>query len=545
MKFFKNKFLIVGLASLTILSVSCDDDFDSINANPNNPEVVPTNMLFNGATRYLMTYTRDGWWSGRMTLPWMQYSAQLAYTEEDKYQYREVQTNNGWFYHYKTATDLQSVIKFCEDPETSTQMSAYGNLQNQIAASRIMLAYTFDQLASHFGDVPYWSYGTTDPDFQALQIDEYLQPKYAPQEKIYADILKELDEASEQLVLGESVFTAGDNIYSGDASKWKKFANSLRLRIANRIKSVYPAASSHISDAISSGVFTSNDDNAVQSYGTASTEGSPFWQTFMVGNRQDFATNSQFVKLLKGESGNYGVDPRLTKMITQYGYTAYEVEAGRNAANELIQEIPYDTIIAHPDTLQYFRGMPYGLPAGSVASNGVVGLTSFVSKNILKADFGEVLMEYAEVEFILSELNGWSQSNYENGVRASMEKWGVESVDITNYIASLPSANQENVLTQKYIALFMQPQEAWCEYRRTGYPDGDILLLPGGTNTDLFGQSYTFTPLVSGNVVATDIPNRVRYPSTEANVNISSYQTAVSGLSNGDEINSKLWWDVN
>lgn len=540
MKLFKNKFLIAGLVGFTLLSTSsCDDDFDSINTNPNDPEVVPTNMIFNGATRYLMTYTRDGWWSGRMTLPWMQYSAQLAYTEEDKYQYREVQTNNGWFYHYKTATDLQSIIKFCEDPETSTQMSAYGNLQNQIAASRIMLAYTFDQLASHFGDVPYWSYGTTDPDFQALQIDEYLQPKYASQEKIYADILKELDEASEQLVLGEPVFTDGDNIYQGDASKWKKFANSLRLRIANRIKSVYPAASSHISDAISSGVFTSNGDNAVQSYGTTSTQGSPFWQTFMIGNRQDFASNSEFVKLLKGESGSYGLDPRLPKMIAPKGYTGYEV------AGEAYTETPFSEIESNPSLLDNYIGMPYGLPAGSVASNGVVGLTSFASSNVLRADFGEVLMEYAEVEFILSELNGWAQSNYENGVRASMEKWGVQSIDITNYITNLPIASQENVLTQKYIALFMQPQEAWCEYRRTGYPNGNILLLPGGTNTDLFGQSYTFTPLVSGNVVATDIPNRVRYPSTEANVNISSYQAAVSGLSNGDEINSKLWWDVN
>src|SRR5690625_7279387 len=102
MKFFKKKIFAIGLAGLTIFGLTaCDDDFEKINTNPNDPEVAPTNMIFNGATRYLMNYTRDGWWSGRLSLPWMQYSTQYIYIEEDKYQYRESQTSNGWFYHYK------------------------------------------------------------------------------------------------------------------------------------------------------------------------------------------------------------------------------------------------------------------------------------------------------------------------------------------------------------------------------------------------------------------------------------------------------------
>src|SRR5690606_6629431 len=119
----------------------------------------------------------------------------------------------------------------------------------------------------------------------------------------------ELKAASNQLNTGEVVFNSGDNIYNGDAEKWRKFANSLRLRIANRVKTVLPEANSHINDAIASGVFTSNADNAVHSFFGSSTEGSPFWQTFFVDNRTDFATNSQFINLLKGESGDYGVDP--------------------------------------------------------------------------------------------------------------------------------------------------------------------------------------------------------------------------------------------
>lgn len=531
MKTIKNKFIIgaFGLSLLTGVN-SCTENFDEINSNPNNAEVVPTNMLFSEANRSLIDNTRDGWWSARMTLPWMQYSAQLAYTEEDSYQYRETQTSNGWSIIYRQAQNLKSLIEFCENPETSVQMSAYGNLDNQIASSRVMLAFIFDQLASHFGDVPYWSYGSSDPDFQALQIEEYLQPKYAPQSKIYADILNELKAASEQFVVGEPVFTSGDNIYNGDAAKWKKFANSLRLRIANRIKAVYPEANAHISDAIASGVFTSNADNAVHAFYGSSTEGSPFWQTFFVDNRTDFATNGQFIKLLKGESGDYGVDPRLQKMAAPIGVEPIAVSAGA---------------YSETDDLTQYLGMPYGLPAGRVADNGIVGLTSFVSSQILTPTYGEVLMEYAEVEFLLSEVNGWSQSNYEAGVRASMEKWGVDNAKIDAYIAGLPAANMEHVLTQKYIALFMQPQEAWCEYRRTGYPDGDILLLPGGTGNELNGDPYVFVPMMSGNVIATDIPYRVRYPQSELNTNANNYNAAVQAMGGADEINVKLWWDVN
>lgn len=529
MKAIKYK-IILGIFGLAFFGLSsCSDDLEDINKDLNSPEVVPTNMLFSEATRSIMDTSRDEWFSGRLTLGWIQYSAQLNYTEEDSYQYRETQTSNAWALYYRQAQNLKSVIDFCENPDTSDQMAAYGDLQNQVAVSRIMLAYLFDQLATHFGDVPYWSYGTTDPDFQALQIEEYLQPKYAPQSKIFPDILKELKEAAEQLNTGATVFTSGDHIYNGNAAQWKKFANSLRLRIANRIKAVYPEANSHINDAIASGVFTSNADNAIHSFYASSTEGNPFWQAYFTENRTDFAVNGQFIKLLKGTNGDYGVDPRLQKMAAPKGLTIQEVGAGAyEETNDLTQYV----------------GMPYGLPSDRIAANGALGLTSFFSSTVLSPTKGEVLMEYSEVQFILSELNGWSQSNYENGVRASMEKWGVDPADINTYIASLPAANAEHVITQKYIANYMLPQESWNEYRRTGYPDGDILLLPGGTGYEINGDPYVFVPMLSGNVIATDIPHRVRYPNTEINTNENSYAAAVQAMG-GDEINIKLWWDVN
>jgi len=527
--------VIKKLVLLTLLGVSvgsltsCDNGFESINRNDNDPEIVPTYTIFNGANRYLMNYTRDGWWSARMTLPWMQYSSQNNYLEEDKYQYRDNQTTNGWVYLYRSANNYKDIIDKCTDPAYSAQMSAYGNLQNQIAVSRIMLAYTFDNLVTHFGDVPYWSYGgRTNPDFQALQIDTYVNPAYVTQEVIYKDLLNELKEAANQLELSEKAFAQGDNIYNGDAAKWKKFANSLRLRIANRVKHKLADANTHITEAIAGGVFESNEDNAEHAFGSVDAQANPFWQTFYVGNRIDFFVNQTFVELLKGEKSVFNgvVDPRLFKLVAPKGTTPAEVKSGTD----------------EPSTdLALYTGMPYGQPRVD-AFYGLTSNINLFSSNYTKINKPEVLMEYSEVEFILSELNGWSQANYENGVKANLEKWDVDAGDIATYVAALPAASEENVLTQKYITLLGNADEAWNEYRRTGYPTGSVLLLPGATNTRPDGTTYVFTPLQSGNVVATNLPSRVRYPITQQTLNRGNWEKAVATLSNGDEINSKLYF---
>jgi hypothetical protein len=119
-------------------------------------------------------------------------------------------------------------------------------------------------------------------------------------------------------------------------------------------------------------------------------------------------------------------------------------------------------------------GMPYGVT--SQISTTQAPSSSFFGASVLKPGYTEILMEYSEVLFLLSEANGWSQTYYEQGVRASMEKWNIDSAKINAFVAALPPANKQNVLTQKYVSLFMQPFEAWAEYRRTGYPN--TLLLP-------------------------------------------------------------------
>lgn len=515
--------LILSVFTTALLSNSCSDKFDEIDINPNSTSKPLTYGLFNSANKELTDNTRDEWQSGRMTLPWVQYSAQRAYTEEDRYQYRLTTGASLWSFSYRVAQDYKTIIDLNTDPNTKVQMSAYGPTQNQIAAARVMLSYTFLTLVDSFGDIPYYSYGNQDPDFQALNVNGQLQPKFASQQKIYADILKELKEASDMIDVNKVVFTQGDVLF-GSGQKLKRFANSLRLRVATRVKNVIPGAPAHITDAIASGVMQSNDDNVGVTYENNLINPSPMYNSFRT--RSDFAISKTFVELLKGNVGNFDIDPRLFKFATPTGVNKSLILNGTS---------PEST---DPDD---FNGMPYGIPSSLAPSQA--SSSNFFSKNILKPDYTEILMEYSEVEFLLSEANGWSQANYENGVRASMEKWQVSSVDINAYIASLPAASQENVLTQKYVALFMQPYEAWAEYRRTGYPD--TLLLPGQTGTlnvpSGGNTTYTFTSLIAG---LTDLPNRLFYPTTVQTLNTANYQAASNAIG-GDKMDTKLIWDTN
>ena len=504
---------------------SCADRFDDIDINTNQPLNPLSYGLFNSANKEYMDEMRGPFSSGRVALPWVQYAAQEDYTEEGRYQYRLSSGVTIWSIHYRVAQDYKQIIDLNTNPDTKVATSAYGSNNNQIAAARTMLAYVFLNLTDTFGDVPYYSYGNPDPDFQALNINGNLQPKFASQAKIYADILKELGEASAMIETDKAnVFTSGDVLF-GTPAKLKKFANSLRLRVATRVKGVVPGAEAAMAEAIASGVMTSNSDNVGVTYEDNLVNPSPMYNAFRT--RTDFGIAKTFVDLLKGTKGNFGLDPRLFQYATPVGVLSTAILAGTSP----VSTNPAD-----------FNGMPYGIESADVAEQ--IPTANFFSKNVYKRNFKEMLMEYSEVEFLLSEANGWSQSNYEKGVKASMEKWGVPAAEVTAFVSSLPAANQQNVLNQKYVALYMQPYEAWAEYRRTGYPN--TLLLPGQTGNfnvpTLDGRTtFVFTSLIAG---LTDLPNRLFYPTSTQSLNRINYEAASAAMG-GDKMNSKLIWDKN
>lgn len=542
----KNKFLkltksLAAVAVIGFTAVSCTQDFEELNNNPNLTQAPLSYGIFNASNKLVTDATRNSFESGRVTLPWVQYSAQTAYTEEDRYQYRLTSGDALWRNLYAAAANYKKIIEMNTDPATAATTSAYGPNANQIAASRVMLSYVFLHLVDTFGDVPYWSYGNQDADFQALSVDETLKPKFASQAKIYADIMKELKEA-EAMVEDGDVFTGGDVLF-GDGEKLRRFANSLRLRVATRVKGVVPGAEGHITDAIAQGVMRSNADNVGVTYENSLVNPSPMYNDFRT--RSDFSVSKPFISLLKGETGNFGFDPRLFEYAAPMG----ALKGPLLASGAYMKPDPADPtgvkmvpIDATDRTL--YKGMPYGMDQS--LSSSQVTTANFFSNKVYKKDYTEILMEYSEVEFLLSEANGWSQANYVNGVRASMEKWGVPTADIAAFIATLPPATKETVLTQKYVALFMQPYEAWAEYRRTGYPNTSILLLPGETGTlnipTKDGKTtYVFTSLIEG---LTDLPARLYYPTIIQTLNIDNYKAASTAIG-GDKMSTKLIWDKN
>ncbi|MBK5721074.1 SusD/RagB family nutrient-binding outer membrane lipoprotein [Dysgonomonas sp. Marseille-P4677] len=506
-----NRLYILGGFVSLILSTSC---VDGINEDPNRPSSVPTTSLITSSQKLLVDNLRSEQVSLRGSMLFVQYFAQNTYTTQSRYDIPFSYSDDYWKGLYKTLNNLEEVIKLNTDPATKEVATANGVGRNatQIAISRVLKTYAFYALTDVFGDVPYQSYGNKDADFQALQQNpENITPKYAAQEKIYTDLLNELKAAGDTLIKyqSETTFGGADIIYAGSNQKWAKLANSLRLRFATRLKEKNPSLyQEHFQDALNKGVFVSNGDNASFKYSATSPNEAPLYRATVTANRKDFAVSRILVDLLKGANPVLPVaDPRLP-------------------------------IYALPATnTNTYVGLPYGL-ANDQASKFAATDVSLPGAVVNSANYSEVLMEYAEVAFLISEYKNWSQADYQAGVQASLEKWGVAATDVTTYLGKLPAANQKNVLTQKYIALYMQGLEAWSEYRRTGYPDflakeGDVVFQGTIEGSEV---TYRFDPLFGDG----GVPSRLYYPTKEQNVNKANYQQALSAQGN-DKIETKPW----
>ena len=263
MKFSINNICKLWILSLVLglSSVGCTEDFEELNTNPNDPTLVPPEVIFPYAVREAMDrihghrtrLERLGLDGGML---WVQYFARNQYTNEgDTYNPDASMRNNNWkgFYN-ETLINLDKVIEFTSDPE-----NIYYN-PNYSAAALIFREYVFSVVADTWGAIPY---------AEALQgaTTGNLAPTYTSLEEIYAGFLSNLKSAADILdPAGESL--NGDILFGGDITRWQKFANSLRLRLANRQAAKKPAASAAIFTEILGNpaaypIFTGNDDFAV------------------------------------------------------------------------------------------------------------------------------------------------------------------------------------------------------------------------------------------------------------------------------------------
>lgn len=506
---------IILSATLALTLGACSKgEFEEINTDPNRPANVPTPSIILAAQKQLVDNIRNENFSLRGAQLFAQYYSQNIYTDQSRYDIPRSYSDTYWSNAYKVLNNLNNVIQLNVDEETKAIASAgtAGTNANQIAISRILKTFAFHSLTDAFGDIPYQSYGNDDPDFEALQQnpDNYT-PKYAPQQKIYVDMLNELKQAADTLwkYKDQNTFGNSDIIYKGNNELWARFANSLRLRLATRIRAKDPdLAVQHIEAAIAQGVFTSNAHNAVFRYSASAPNEAPLYRATVTANRKDFAISHVLINALKGELGPFdSKDPRLP-------------------------------VYALPNENGDYIGQPYGLPLEAGGINGPTDI-SLPGSVINAPDFGETLQEYAEVAFLIAEHKNWSDEEYRRGVQASLEKWGIAAADAKAYADGLPAANRENVLTQKYFALFTQGLEAWSEIRRTGYPT--FLVKPNDVvweRTTAGGTTiYRFDPIFGDG-----IPKRLFYPAKEQSVNRSNYQSALANQGD-DVITTPVWWN--
>lgn len=482
-------------ASLALSLSACETDLTSVNQNPNAPTSVGAEYLFPQGVSSVVGIIGGGWFDQRMLSLWAQHYAAIQYTEDgDTYQVRTgVVEGTLWASLY--VGGLQD-LKQAEDKAASVPNP------NRVAPAKIMRAWTFGVMTDLWGDIPY-SQANKGGDAGGTTT-----PVYDLQQDIYNSLFVELNAASDMIGTGTS-YGSADPIYGGDVALWKKFANSLRARHAMRLSKVDAAkAQAEYNLAIADGVFTSNADGAALVWPGDGTDDAPIYSDskppWGKGTRDDHRVSKALVDTLASLS-----DPRLAV----YAACTQESVALGGCA---------------------YVGVQNGLENPDAAALGFTK-TSRIGDAFHEPNTPTWLMTYAEMLFLQAEAaqRGWTAGSaatlYAAAITASMEQHGVAAAAIATYLAqprvvysTTPATALTQIALQKWISLFGQGSEAWNEYRRTGVPT----LTPGPA---------AITPAV---------PRRLTYPGNEQSFNNDNLVAAQLRLTGGDELTSRMWWDI-
>ena len=475
----KTLFLSLSLSLLTL--TACEKDFDTINDNPNDPVSLPAELLLPHAIRITANSVVGGSLGLDVGPLWSQHLARIQYTEIDQFNFTTDVQDTPWQNLYIEAN--ASYQKIIDLGKTS------GN-ENYQAIGLIMRSYVFSQLTDVYGDIPYTE--------ALLGTKGTIYPKYDAQKDVYTGLVAELKTASE-LINTKTVNADADILFKGDMGKWKKFANSLSLRLLNRMlgKADAPTAKAEmeriLGDPAKYPVLASNADNVQLVYLAAAPNNNRVNENRKT--RDDHRVSKTLVDKLQALK-----DPRLAVF-------AKKAESGGD-----------------------YVGVPNGL--GNVdAGNLGLAKTSKIGDYFVAATAPGVLLSFAELNFIKAEaaLKGVTAAGdaakaYEDGIRASMTQFGVTMPAdylTTNKLSADATAARTQVLEQKWLALFGQEVEAWTEFRRTGVP---ALKVPA--------QNYN----------AGMIPTRLPYPSSEENLNGPNFKAALTAMGGANTMQTKLWW---
>ncbi|QJD97680.1 SusD/RagB family nutrient-binding outer membrane lipoprotein [Mucilaginibacter robiniae] len=517
-KIFLSTLIIAGAC----LGTSCKKNFETINQDPNHitPEIQDYNLLLSASEVYIGGTDYDTWRNGLIYgATMMQHLASTQdYWNGDKYTYSAGYNSAFWDRQYPNGVaDIQEVINKYKDDATK---------QNAYNIARILRVFLFQQMTDLYGDVPYSEAGLG-------YISKVTYPKYDKQQDIYTSLHNELKAAATALsATATNTVNGTEMIYKGDVTLWKKFAYTEMLRLGMRLTKIdATTGKAWVQEAIAGGVFTSNTDNAILKHEANTTDAANAYGKVLVYQDPDASRVSKtFIDLLKNTS-----DPRLTYIATvatnpgvSYGSSGFDY-GDTTATKQVGMPNGYDELNGATDISKALNW------PGDIKKYSIVNRYTYA-----RVDAPTFLLTYAETKLLMSEAayRGWISGDaatyYADGVTAAMQQMtqngaatGISNAQISAYLtknAYNAATALQQINTQYWIATFLDEYEAWSNYRRSGYP--------ALTQVNYFG-----------NVTNGTIPRRFTYPTSEQTINTTNYNDAVSRLSNGDKMTSRVWWD--
>ena len=504
--------LAATLLVLMLLSYGCTKDFKALNTNANSPSIeqAAPNMLLTSAIEAMTDRVHEIFLGHEMGSCWVQHMAKVQYPDEDRYVPRMSVINATWTSFYATSG---------YDVQTIYNIGVATNNDSYKAVALILKSYIVSVLTDEFGDVPY------SEAFMGSSASPILSPVYDTQESIYIALLANLAEANTLLTASTSAIS-GDILYGNNLLKWRKFANSLSLRLLmRRSDRVAPTAAitAIVSNPATYPIFADNSDNAALKYLGSDPNNHPINENRKT--RDDHRVSQTIIDVMW--TNNPNMDYRLPVYALQ------------------------------PSAGGWWVGLPNGMTSTKAANYLGNGLTktSKLGNYFTAATAPGMLMSYAELQFILAEAvqRGFvtgstktARQYYTAGVTGSYYQfadaivtgnkaitalgipanWTVDSLAI-DYLATYGAWTGTNPLkqiaTEKWLAMFDQGLQAQFEWKRTGFP--------------------VLTPAVDGQNGG-KIPVRAYYPSDESGRNPTNLAAAIARQGK-DDLDTKVWWDKN
>lgn len=436
---------------------------------------------------------------------------------------------------------------------------------NVNAAAKIYFVYMMSVITDTYGNVPYFQTGLG-------YFSGIANPKYDDQKDIYYNFFEKLDSAATELNANGGKIQS-DVIYQGDITKWKKLANSLRLRYAMRISDVAPdKAREEFVKALNAdgGIIENASDDALIHYMKVAN-------SFGQESYTDFRRNAMTMLLFGNDPANnpsyicstffnqlYNTnDPRTFQIARCYWDKLMNTSTGEGRI-DLTEEVIAQGKL-QPNNPGGYSWEPW--PSGyhstlldSLAKNNpdITAQGTDVDRecepklatSFLGNDNPGVVITSAEVKFLLAEATskGWISNHgtvdelYRDGVREAMDllnnHFGTERVSdeafntfIQNNPVGRTAENQKRAInTQAWILHFVNPNECWANVRRSGYPQ-----LQSASH-----YNFTLDPTSEGD----EIPVRLKYPAVESSYNKANYNDALQRMGGTDSWHTHVWWDV-